>query len=113
MFSPFFLIRVNLCSFVVNILDIPKLLLYFCVQVMNGGSKKFGNRRSNLYRCVGVSVSVGKMIKSVEELDVYKKAHELTLKLYKITKIFPNDEKFGLISQIRRAASSIRSEGVV
>ncbi len=49
------------------------------------------------------------MIKSVEELDVYKKAHELTLKLYKITKIFPNDEKFGLISQIRRAASSINA----
>jgi len=44
------------------------------------------------------------MIKSVEDLDVYKKAHEITLKLYKITKDFPNDEKLGLVSQIRRAA---------
>jgi four helix bundle protein len=49
------------------------------------------------------------MIKSVEELDVYKKAHKLTLKLYEITKSFPDDEKFGLISQIRRAASSINA----
>ena len=49
------------------------------------------------------------MIKSVEDLDVYKKAHELTLKLYKITKDFPDDEKFGLVSQIRRAAVSINA----
>ncbi len=49
------------------------------------------------------------MIKSVEDLDVYKKAHELTLKLYKITKDFPGDEKFGLVSQIRRASVSINA----
>jgi four helix bundle protein len=49
------------------------------------------------------------MIKSVEELDVYKKAHALTLELYKITRDFPDDEKFGLISQIRRVASSINA----
>jgi four helix bundle protein len=31
----------------------------------------------------------------------------LTLSIYKITTEFPNDEKFGLVSQMRRAASSI------
>jgi len=46
-------------------------------------------------------------IKSVEELAVFKKAHALTLSLYKISRRFPEEEKFGLVSQMRRAASSI------
>jgi four helix bundle protein len=43
----------------------------------------------------------------VEELDIFKLAHEQTLKIYKITKGYPENERFGLISQMRRAASSI------
>ncbi len=46
-------------------------------------------------------------MKSVEELDVFKLAHELTLKVYKLTAEFPREESFGLISQMRRAASSV------
>jgi len=46
-------------------------------------------------------------VSSVENLDVFKKSHKITLELYRITKQFPLDEKFGLISQIRRASSSI------
>jgi four helix bundle protein len=46
-------------------------------------------------------------IESVEELDVFKKAHQVALKTYKISKEFPADEKFGLVSQMRRAAASI------
>jgi len=46
-------------------------------------------------------------MKSVEELDLFKLAHELTLKVYKITADFPREERFGLISQMRRAASSV------
>ncbi len=46
-------------------------------------------------------------IQSVEELDVFKKAHHVALKTYKISKEFPADEKFGLVSQMRRAAASI------
>jgi four helix bundle protein len=42
-----------------------------------------------------------------EDLSVFRKAHQLTLELYKITKNFPTDEKWELVSQIRRAASSI------
>lgn len=49
------------------------------------------------------------MIKSAEDLDVYWKAHELTLSIYKITRDFTEDEKFGLTSQLRRASSSICS----
>lgn len=46
-------------------------------------------------------------MKSVEELDVFKLAHELTLKVYRITAEFPREESFGLVSQMRRAASSV------
>lgn len=46
-------------------------------------------------------------MKSAEELDVFKLAHELTLKVYRVTERFPKDESFGLVSQMRRAASSI------
>lgn len=41
------------------------------------------------------------------DLEVWKKSHELTLEIYKLTKIFPNDEKFSLVQQMRRAAVSI------
>ena len=43
----------------------------------------------------------------VENLLVWKKAHELTLKIYEITKDFPKDELFGLTSQMRRSSTSI------
>jgi len=40
-------------------------------------------------------------------LQVWKKSHEFTLKIYKITCDFPREEMFGLTSQIRRASSSV------
>jgi four helix bundle protein len=46
-------------------------------------------------------------MKSVEELDVFKHAHAAALAIYSITKSFPADEKFGLVSQMRRSAYSI------
>jgi len=46
-------------------------------------------------------------ISSVEELEVFKRSHQLTLEVYKITEKFPKSEKFGLISQMRRAPASI------
>ena len=44
---------------------------------------------------------------SFEKLDVWHKARNLVKKIYLITKIFPEDEKFALTSQIRRAAISV------
>lgn len=38
---------------------------------------------------------------------VWHKAHALTLKLYEATRSFPNDERFGLTSQLRRAVTSV------
>jgi len=40
-------------------------------------------------------------------LEVWRKAHELTLDSYRITTAFPREEQYGLTSQIRRSASSI------
>lgn len=48
-------------------------------------------------------------LKSVEELDVFKLAHELTLKIYRLTREFPKEEIYGLVSQMRRAAGSVGS----
>ena len=41
------------------------------------------------------------------QLEVWKRAHALTLELYKMTNSFPKCEIFGLVSQIRRSSSSI------
>ena len=42
-----------------------------------------------------------------EDLEVWKKAHKLVLGIYKLTRDFPKEEKFGLVSQMRRAVVSI------
>jgi len=41
------------------------------------------------------------------KLDVYQFSQQLALECYLITKKFPNDEKFALVRQIRRAAISV------
>lgn len=48
-------------------------------------------------------------IKSFTGLNAWKESHQLILTIYKITKQFPNEEKFGLTDQIRRAGVSISS----
>lgn len=42
-----------------------------------------------------------------ESLTAYQKSLVFTQKIYSLTKTWPRDEHFGLIDQIRRAASSI------
>lgn len=48
-------------------------------------------------------------IRNFRDLIVWQKAHHLVLEIYKITKKFPSEEKFGLTDQIRRASVSITS----
>ena len=47
------------------------------------------------------------MIQSYEDFEVYKRSYAMALKMYQISKSLPEDEKFGMISQIRRASLSI------
>ena len=45
-------------------------------------------------------------MKSVEELEVFQLAHQLTLRIYDVTRRFPREEMFGIVRQLRRCASS-------
>ena len=44
-----------------------------------------------------------------KDLDIWKLGIELVEKIYKLTALFPKEEIYGLISQMRRAAVSIPS----
>ena len=46
-------------------------------------------------------------MQNFRQLGVWQKSHKLTLSIYNITRTFPREERFGLTSQLRRAASSI------
>jgi len=46
-------------------------------------------------------------IASYKELIVWQKAKQLALLVYRLTEKFPNEEKYGLTSQIRRSVISI------
>ena len=48
-------------------------------------------------------------VQSFRDLEVWQRAMELALKIYRLTQGFPREETFGLSSQLRRAAVSIVS----
>ncbi len=50
-----------------------------------------------------------KKIKTYRELIVWEKSMSLVNQIYKVSKQFPNDENFGLTSQLRRSAVSVPS----
>ncbi len=45
--------------------------------------------------------------KTFQDLIVWQKAHEFVLSVYRLSENFPKEERFGLTSQLRRAAVSI------
>src|SRR6266853_6982745 len=47
------------------------------------------------------------MLRSFRELEVWQKAHGLALATYRLTDKFPDRERFGIVSQIRRSAASV------
>src|SRR5690349_5714654 len=49
------------------------------------------------------------MQKPHKRLEVWKKSMELVTSVYAVTKNFPSEEKYGLVSQMRSAAVSIPS----
>ena len=52
---------------------------------------------------------MGNVVKSFLDLIVWQKSHSLTLDIYQITNKFQSVEKYGVISQLRRAAYSVPS----
>jgi four helix bundle protein len=46
-------------------------------------------------------------MRNYRDLQIWTKAHNPTLELYKLSRQFPKEEVYGLTSQLRRAASSI------
>jgi four helix bundle protein len=46
-------------------------------------------------------------MRDFKKYDIWKLSHAFTLRIYDFTKSYPKDEIFGIISQLRRASSSI------
>jgi four helix bundle protein len=51
----------------------------------------------------------GEKIKNFTDLIAWQEGHALVLHIYQMTKKIPDDERFGLVSQMRRCAVSITS----
>ena len=47
------------------------------------------------------------MIQSFKDLEIYQKSKKLLMDIYKITEEYPEQEKFNVISQLRRSVLSI------
>jgi len=48
-------------------------------------------------------------IASYRDLDVWQLAMDIVVEIYRVTRAFPADERFGLVAQLRRAAVAIPS----
>ena len=49
-------------------------------------------------------------IKSYRELEVYKLSRQLSFEIFEMTKIFPKEERYSLIDQIRRSSRSVGAQ---
>ena len=47
------------------------------------------------------------MIQDYKDLSIYQRSYKAAIDMYQLVKVFPKDEQFGLISQIKRASTSI------
>ncbi len=46
-------------------------------------------------------------MRDFRSLKVWEKAHQLTLAVYKATRTFPSEERYGMTRQLRRSAASV------
>lgn len=60
-------------------------------------------------RVKGQEPDGGRIVFRFEKLDVWQRAVDHAGKIYAVTRSFPNDERFGLTNQLRRAAVSVSS----
>ena len=52
-------------------------------------------------------LTIKRKMKTHKELDVWKDSIEFVVEIYEVTKGFPREETYGIISQLRRAAVSV------
>jgi four helix bundle protein len=52
---------------------------------------------------------MGDWKKTYRDLDAWQRAMELSESIYRLTSVFPDTEKYGLVSQLRRSSVSIPS----
>lgn len=50
-----------------------------------------------------------KQIRHFRDLEVYQRAFALAMRIYEMTKTFPNEERYSLVDQIRRSSRSVCS----
>ncbi len=50
------------------------------------------------------------MARNYKKVVTWQRSHELALAVYKLTKGFPDDERYGLTSQVRRASYSVPAD---
>ena len=55
----------------------------------------------------GGTSTVERVVKDFRDLQVWQKAHQLTLTVYRLTASFPQTERYGLTSQLRRSSASV------
>jgi four helix bundle protein len=46
-------------------------------------------------------------VNSAKDLDVYKKAYNVAMEIFSLTKQFPREEMYGLTDQVRRSSRSV------
>ncbi len=51
----------------------------------------------------------GEKIKTFTDLKAWQEGHKLVILIYKIIKLFPKEETYSLVDQMRRAATSVTS----
>ena len=54
-----------------------------------------------------VGLELQSVLKGFQELEVWQRAHQLVLQTYRVTDSFPDRERYGSVSQVRRSAASI------
>ncbi len=60
-------------------------------------------------RCTDASAPLERTIRDYKDLQVWQEAMAPAKQVYRMTQTFPSEEKFGIVSQMRRAAVSVPS----
>jgi four helix bundle protein len=77
--------------------------------VEDAAVRAISNQQSAISRVCrgGACVRSREDMKDFRDLLVWQRSHQLTLDVYQATKVFPKEERYGMTSQLRRAASSV------